>query len=230
MPRAPRTAAAALLVPVAGLALALPACTGEAEPRPETADSAGADPAPTDAPPANPLGSDARASAATGAAQTAEPATAGGTRLVVSGVALVVPENWTRQQPESTMRAAQYAAPNPAGADAEFVVFRGIGGGADANIERWINQFASLDAGPERDQTSAPGGLTVHTVEMTGAYTVGPMMGGTGEPEPGTGFRGVVITGSTDGDVFLRLTGPAQAVDALDPAWDALLASVESAG
>ena len=48
--------------------------------------------------------------------------------------------DWSRQSPSSSMRLAQYAI-TAFGESGELVVFSGIGGTPQSNIQRWSNQF-----------------------------------------------------------------------------------------
>ena len=191
-----------------------PAPAGGGAPAAEAAGSAAT-------PGANPLFNDG------GAAATDE----AGTRLVVSGVAMVVPDTWRRAEPANSMRAAQYELPAP-GADGapEFVVFRGIRGGTQANIDRWIGQMSDVTAGPTTETFEADTGLTVTSLEIAGSLTVGSFMGGTGEPAPGQVMLAAVIEGSADGPLHLKITGPASVIDAQTDAWRAMLRSIERAG
>ncbi len=68
------------------------------------------------------------------------------------GVTLVAPQGWVSEQPSSSMRKSQYRLPGPdTGGDAEVAVFAGIGGSAQANIDRWIGQFSGPDGSPAKD-------------------------------------------------------------------------------
>ena len=51
------------------------------------------------------------------------------------------PSGWKEEAPANQMRYAQFKLPKVAGddADAELVVFKGLGGSADANIDRCIH-------------------------------------------------------------------------------------------
>ena len=53
-----------------------------------------------------------------------------------------VPKDWKEEQPSSSMRIAQFRVPGNDG-DGELVVFSGIGGSVDANLNRWYGQFKS---------------------------------------------------------------------------------------
>ena len=186
-------------------------------------------PAPLPAPTENPLTSDAARGIAASVGDEGSP---GSTRVEVDGVAFTVPGAWVREAATSTMRAAQYLIRAPEGVDAgpaSFVVFRRIGGTAEANILRWIGQITDKPEPPRRDRTRSGDGLVISTVRMTGTYSVGPMMGGTGHPEPDTMFLGAVIEGAGDYPVFFRLTGPRATVERHLAAWDGVLASVARA-
>lgn len=190
------------------------------------------------APTQNPL-----SSGTTTQAPTPEPASSafpngtkaleGGTRIDADGVSFVVPEGWEREVVTSSMRAAQYKVPasKADGEEGTFVVFRGIGGSPEENIQRWISQITEKPSPPQRATIDAGNGLTIHTVQMTGTYTVGTMMGGSGSPEPDTMFLGAVITGGPGQfPVFLRLTGPRTTVEPRLDEWNAVLASVKPMG
>ncbi|MBT6710180.1 MAG: hypothetical protein HOB22_00530, partial [Candidatus Marinimicrobia bacterium] len=53
-----------------------------------------------------------------------------------------VPKDWKKEQPSSSMRIAQFRFSGNDG-DGELVVFSGIGGSIDANLNRWYGQFKS---------------------------------------------------------------------------------------
>ncbi len=130
------------------------------------------------------------------------------------------------------MRAAQFRVPPPEGdgPDATLVVFQNIGGSAEDNIVRWIGQVVDKPEPPVRDSFETGDGLTVSTVEMRGTYSVGSMMGGSGEPEPDSMFLGAVVTGNDDRfPVFLRLVGPRQTIEPQLDRWNELLESIERA-
>ena len=156
-----------------------------------------------------------------------------GTTLFVSGVAMDVDAGWAAEEVSSSMRAAQFRMPAPEGSDAgdaTLAVFRNIGGEPEANIARWVGQIADQTSPPERETIDAGGGLTVYTLAVVGTYTVGPMMGGTGEPMPDTMLLGAVITGAGDRPIFIKATGPRATLELWREAWDAMLGSVRREG
>lgn len=160
-------------------------------------------------------------------------ATPDGKGIIVHGVAITPPESWQKQGTTSSMRAAQYRLPPAEGAppiDATLVVFQGIGGSAEDNIQRWIGQVVDKTEAPTRETIQTEDGLTIATIEMKGTYSVGSMMGGSGNPEPDSIFLGAVITGAEEAfPVFLRLVGPRATIEPRLEEWNALIESVERA-
>lgn len=134
--------------------------------------------------------------------------------LLVAGLVIPIPEGWTREQPRSRMRLAQYRLPG--GDDpAEMVVHcfgAGQGGSADENMARWIAQFVPESGAPAAPTTSSVERqrLRLWTVRTRGTYQSG--MGG-GEPKPGYALYGIIIEGGSEGTVFLKTTGPAAMID-----------------
>lgn len=53
----------------------------------------------------------------------------------------LVPPNWTRVTPKSSMRLAEFNVNNNSGSY-DVIVFKNIGGTENQNIERWFNQFS----------------------------------------------------------------------------------------
>lgn len=129
-----------------------------------------------------------------------------------------IPEGWEEETPSSGMRLAQARIPGEGG-DAELAVFYfgvGQGGGVRANIDRWVG-MVDMEPGTEPvEETFEQGDLTIHTVEARGAVTASPtsMAGGDAPPtESGAMLLGAVVEGP-GGPWYLKLTGPAETVDA----------------
>ena len=68
-------------------------------------------------------------------------------KVKLQDIQLEVPVNWKQQQPTSRLRAGQFQLPAVAtdkdGAELVVYFFGGAGGGVDANLKRWIGQFAA---------------------------------------------------------------------------------------
>lgn len=137
----------------------------------------------------------------------------------VRDIKLTVPEGW-KEKAASGFRAAQFEIPAAEGdkEGGELIVFHfGVngGGGVQANIDRWINQF---DADERKlkisDGESAQGKYTL--VELSGTWnkSIGPPIAMKTVKMPGARFLGVILHSEKGGDFFVRFTGPDKTVTA----------------
>lgn len=139
---------------------------------------------------------------------------------------LTVPAAWTKQEPTSSMRKAQFSIAAAEGdkSPAELVVFSfgGPAGGVDANVTRWINQFDAKDRKSTVTSGETKTGKYV-VAEISGTYNmpVGPPIAGQSKAVPGSRVINVMFT-SGEEVYFLKLAGGDKTVAA---AADALRAS-----
>ncbi len=137
------------------------------------------------------------------------------------------PARW-KTGPTSQMRAATYLIPAAAGDSegAECAVFINIGGGVQANIDRWIGQFEKTDGSPIQKQETI-NGLPVTTVDVSGTFKGGgPMMGQSSAPKAGYRLLGAIVEGP-EGELYFKLTGPAKTVTAAQGEFQAMLKSLK---
>jgi hypothetical protein len=139
------------------------------------------------------------------------------------GVTWTAPAEWA-VQPERPMRSATYSIPAVKGDSepAELAVFyfgEGKGGGVDANVKRWVNQFKKADGSslekevkPKQEQIA---GFPVTLVDVKGTYMGGGPMMGPATPKPGFRLMGAIVE-SPAGAVFFKLTGPEKTVTAAE--------------
>jgi hypothetical protein len=94
-------------------------------------------------------------------------------------------------------------------ADVVFFFFgEGSGGGARANVDRWLGQFEGpKDKLHSKVEEVTVGKRQVTYVEAEGTYLSG-MPGGPKTPQPNAMLLGAILA-SPEGDVFVKLTGPA---------------------
>ncbi|MEQ8822044.1 MAG: hypothetical protein RLY93_17550 [Sumerlaeia bacterium] len=151
----------------------------------------------------------------------------------VAGFEIPLPEGWTAtpQDELGPMRAAEFHAPAPEGEGEgpTLVIYYfgpGQGGTAQANIDRWIGQMEV--SGEPRTGTAEVGGLTVTTVMARGTLLPSrmPMAGGSNSPVPGSALYGAVIEGGPRGSVFFKMTGQEEAVEAVLPEVNAIIATM----
>jgi hypothetical protein len=153
-----------------------------------------------------------------------------------TGIAFDVPQGWTRQTPQSTMRVAELMPPRAAGETLDGILvvsyFAGGAGTFDANVDRWASQVSDENGGAKsasdgqvREIALARGGK-VKIFEIVGTHTETNMR--TGESKRTPNARLVVATLDTDaGSYFFKLVAPVKTADAAMPAFESLVKSVE---
>jgi hypothetical protein len=155
---------------------------------------------------------------------------AGMQRITVRGLRMYVPENWQREAPSSTMRDIQMRVPGdlPDTPHAGFVVYGGIGGSVQQNIDRWTQQFTSDDGSTVRPviEDIWAGDLQIAIVELSGTYTSTMMPGESGGDV--TMIQAIVETPSGE-QIFIRLLGPRAVVASNNAAFRAALAGLAPA-
>ncbi len=153
----------------------------------------------------------------------------------VAGLKWTDPPGWTNEGARP-MRAATYRVPPAAGdrEPSECVVYffgPGQGGNAEANIQRWKGQVLGPGGQPADAKVKKQiiHGLAVTTIDTSGDYTGmgGPMAQ---QKSVAKDYRllGAVIEGP-EGNVFIKLAGPAKTVGANEPKFLRLLNSFEKA-
>ncbi|MEM6705564.1 MAG: hypothetical protein AAF690_22790 [Acidobacteriota bacterium] len=135
------------------------------------------------------------------------PAPAGGTPITAEGLTFNLPDGWTPEEPSSSMRIGQATIPGSGGAGQLAVFFFGPGGGggAEANISRWVSQVASSDE-PLRE-TFASGNLSITWIDSSGTLKRSTIGSFPTEDMPDYRLFGAVVEGE-GGPWFLKAVGP----------------------
>ena len=152
--------------------------------------------------------------------------------IKVSEFTFTFGEPWIRQQAVSSMRAGQflYDHADESLTDIELVIFffgAGGGGGIQANIDRWLGQF---EGAPESKlEEKEMGGKKVSLLTAKGTYLetmagAGPFSGAPKTPKADYTMLAAILP-SEQGDVFIKVTGPTQSVEAMREAFDKFVAS-----
>ncbi len=159
-------------------------------------------------------------------------------RVALEGVHARIPLRYRATPSPSDMRLVQYDVPAPEGEDlpaGEFIVFyfgEGQGGGVEENVMRWAGQFEPLDGAETPVSHLVQGevdGLTVTRLGLEGRYVPGPVSPGAPGPAPQDGWamEALVVEGAEYGNLYLRLTGPAELVRAESHVMEYIAASLE---
>ncbi|MCI0660876.1 MAG: hypothetical protein L0220_07365 [Acidobacteria bacterium] len=153
-----------------------------------------------------------------------------------SGLQWTAPSGWKTGPAGSSMRAATYLIPAAGGDNegGECAVFKNIGGGVAANINRWISQFKQPDGSSSEakaiQKKNTVNGLQVTTVDLTGTFTnSGMAMGQSTTPKPGYRLLGAIVE-TPQGDVFFKMTGPEKTIASAEADFQSLLKSIKLGG
>lgn len=136
---------------------------------------------------------------------------------------LQLPTSWKSSKPTSRLRLAQFSIPAVGGDkyDGEMVIyfFGGSGGGVDANLRRWLDQFQAKGRKAVTLEGNAKQGQYV-LADVTGTYNmpVGPPIQRQTRPTPGSRMLAIVLNVKGKGNYFLKLTGPEKTVTAASKA------------
>jgi len=144
------------------------------------------------------------------ATATAEPPMANFSRPERPAVDVIkfdAPPGWSKEEPSSNMRKAQYKVPDKEkkGADAQMALFY-FGNRNDMledNLKRWAQQMGAADPKTEVIQ----GKCKVHLVDLKGTYTGDQQTG----PQENQRLLAAVVE-NVDGPWYFKLVGPADTV------------------
>lgn len=143
------------------------------------------------------------------------------------------PPSFKRSERVVPMRKATYVIPHAANdtEDGELGVFYfgpTMGGGVDANVDRWVKQFSDVPIEKVKRADRTANGLVEHTVEIeSGTFNANSMMQGPAKPKPNFALLGAIVE-APSGSYFFKLTGPAATVAAARGDFYKLLDSVHS--
>jgi hypothetical protein len=125
----------------------------------------------------------------------------------VAAFTFAVPEGWKSVTPSSPMRKAQLEiAKGPDKAEVTFFQFdAGQGGSVAENVARWFGQFPGIDD-KRKTETVQAGSVKITYATTEGTFSSG-MPGGPTTPMTGYALCGAILE-SSDGSVFIKMTGP----------------------
>jgi hypothetical protein len=127
------------------------------------------------------------------------------------------PTAWEWVEVTSPMRKAQLRVPGANKEEYADVIFFHFGpgpaGGTQANIDRWFRQFREpKDQIKARTEEATAGKTEISYVHAEGTYMEG-MPGGPQTPRANYALLGAILE-SGEGNVFVKMTGPAALVKA----------------
>jgi len=156
------------------------------------------------------------------------------TASVAAALKFDAPPGWVSKPPASSARVAEFTLPRADGdtEDAAVAVFYfpGQGGTVQANLDRWIGQFAQPDGSSSKDVAKTTRleshGLAITLIDLSGTY-VAEVSPGSAEHynKPGFRMRAAVVE-TPEGPYFVKVTGPAKTVTRWDDSFMTFLKSL----
>lgn len=146
----------------------------------------------------------------------AEPA-ADQTIALGSGLKMTVPGDWVAKKPRIAMISHEFAVPAvPPDKEAGRVTVMTAGGSVEANVERWIGQFAQPDGSATKEKAKIEkkeiAKRTVTLVDVSGTYHDSRGPGMPVVDRPGYRMLAAVIPAS-ENTYFVKFYGPAKTVE-----------------
>ncbi len=142
--------------------------------------------------------------------------------LADGAISLAGPESWVRKTPRVRFIDREFAVPAAKGDGQDGrVTVMGAGGSIEANIDRWIGQFAQPDGSetknqvPEAERKKTIAGLEVHFVDLRGTYRDMPApFDPSSKAVDREGYRmlAAIIVSPKLGNYFIKFYGPKQTV------------------
>ncbi len=142
-----------------------------------------------------------------------------------------VPKDWEKEQPSSSMRMAQFRFPGNDG-DGELVIFSGIGGSIDANLNRWYGQFKSQTENSV-SESAIRSNSQIKDMDVTFSYVEGTYlkssmgMSGTNTEMPNYALLAAIVA-TPDGLYYFKGTGPKSTMDSHKVYFETFIRSIES--
>jgi hypothetical protein len=141
-----------------------------------------------------------------------------------SAFAWAAPAGWAESKPTGPMRMAQFDVGNDAsGAPVQCVVFKGIGGDDDQNLDRWISQMGVGRDAAKLTHTEQDG-QKVTRLTVKGSFT--DSMKGDAKVGDAT-MLAAIVTAADGTKLHVKLVGPSSVVDAQTANFDAFVASIK---
>jgi hypothetical protein len=145
-----------------------------------------------------------------------------GTVVELDDLRSTAPASWKEEEPSNRMRYAQFRLPKKGDDryDAEVVIFRGLGGSAKDNVERWKKQFTPPEGKALEDVARVEeikiGGHPAVYLDVQGTYLMKTRPfdpNDKGEKRPDYRLLAVHFDGPKN-VYHIRLVGPAHTVEA----------------
>jgi hypothetical protein len=146
----------------------------------------------------------------------------------LDGIKSQAPAEWKEEAPSNRMRFMQFRLPKKGDdkEDAELIIFKGLGGGSKANIDRWKGQFVPPEGKKIDDVAEVKeikiGDRPATFLDIQGTYLFNPQpFNPRSKPERKPNYRMLAVYFDGPKDPYqIKLTGPAKTVEAYKAGFD----------
>ena len=146
----------------------------------------------------------------------------------LDGLKSTTPGDWKEEAPSNRMRLTQFRLPKKGDdkEDAELVIFKGLGGGSKANLERWKKQFLPPKGKNIDDVAKVTeiklGDRPAVFVDIQGTYLFNAApFNPRSKAEEKPNYRMLAIYFDGEKDPYqIKLTGPAKTIEAYKKGFD----------
>jgi hypothetical protein len=146
----------------------------------------------------------------------------------LDGLKSTSPGAWKEEAPSNRMRLIQFRLPKKGEdkEDSELVIFKGLGGGSKANVERWKKQFVPPKDKKIEDVAEVKeikiGDRPAVYLDIHGTYLFNPQpFNPRSKPEEKPNYRMLAIYfDGSENPYQIKLTGPAKTVEAYKKGFD----------
>jgi hypothetical protein len=157
-----------------------------------------------------------------------------GTEVEIDGLKATTPADWKAEKPTSKLRFAQFRLPKKGDDkdDAELVIFKGLGGSVEQNLERWKGTFVP-PKGKKIEEVSKVEemkvqGRKVTYLDISGTFKYKEPGKPDAKEEPRPDYRMLAVQFDGKDDAYhIKLTGPAKTVEAYKKGFDEWLKALK---
>jgi hypothetical protein len=140
---------------------------------------------------------------------------------------MTAPENWVPKPPAMQMIAQEFSVPAAEGDQQDGRVTVMVAGGSiEANLDRWMNQFAQPDGSKTSDRVKVEkktvGGQEVHLADLSGTYHDSRGMMGPAVDRPDYRMLAAIIP-TAEGNYFIKFYGPKKTVSQNENAFHTMI-------
>jgi hypothetical protein len=150
-------------------------------------------------------------------ARAGEPAKSKSIAIAGDAFKLSVPASWVTKKPRTMIVEHEFAVPAAKGDELDGrVTMMSAGGGVEANVARWYDQFKQPDGGSTKERAKVKkldiAGQKVTLVDISGTYNDRPAPMAPGVERANYRMLGAIVVTKKSGNYFIKFYGPQKTV------------------